>query len=82
VRNGRAAWYTGPEGVAALLLFAYGTLCNAGLMAELLGRPVAPPRPARLAGYRSVPTRQGYPALFPAPGKQTPGLLLLEPLPE
>lgn len=58
-----------------MLLFAYGTLLDPVRMAELLGRSVAPPRPAQLAGYRSVPTALGYPALFPAPGERTPGVL-------
>ena len=58
-----------------MLLFTYGTLRDPALMAELLGRSFAPPRPARLSGFRSLPTAMGYPALFPAPGQQTAGML-------
>ena len=57
------------------LLFAYGTLRDPAQMAAVIGHPLAPPRPAVLAGYRRLNTRLGYPALLPAPGQRTPGLL-------
>lgn len=57
-------------------LFTYGTLTSRHRMEDLLSRPVPPPRPALLRGYRLYHAPPlDYPLILPEEGAETPGYL-------
>jgi gamma-glutamylcyclotransferase (GGCT)/AIG2-like uncharacterized protein YtfP len=62
--------------VAAVKLFAYGTLTRRHRLEALCDRPLAGgPRPAVLEGYERRDTGHGYPMILPRPGARVEGLL-------
>lgn len=65
----------------AVLLFAYGTLCDRDLLAAVLKRPLGPAAilPAVAPGFRAVhyPDRS-YPALVRRPGGTAQGVVLTD----
>jgi gamma-glutamylcyclotransferase (GGCT)/AIG2-like uncharacterized protein YtfP len=68
--------------VAAVNLFAYGTLLDKRIMFKVIGRSLPTPVPATLLGYRKWETTLGYPVVLPEVGATCSGYVFFSLTPQ